>query len=141
MKKIYTAPNILVILLISISIAHCQKAKEELARNFVIRVMTDGRWIVNKFTENGGDSTALFQPFEFQFLANGTVYAIDNNRQISGTWEGNATQMTIVSNFPTGGDTLRLVSDTFKIFNNTPTQVEARPLDTSRDAYLKLVKK
>lgn len=141
MKKLYTTPNILVIVLISITIAHCQKVKENLARDYVIKVMTQGRWIVERFTENGNDSTALFTPYEFQFLADGKVYAIDGARQVPGTWEGNTSQMTITSNFPGDNDTLRLVSDVFKIFNNTPTKVEAKPSNTARDAYLKLVKK
>lgn len=141
MKKFYSAPTLLLFLLISIFIAHCQKAKETLARNYVIKVMTEGRWIVNKFTINDIDSTASFSPYEFQFVGNGTVYAITASGETPGTWEGNAQNLTITSNFPSSNSTLRLVSDTFKIINNTPSLVEARPVNANKNVYLKLVKK
>jgi len=141
MKKAYSQLIFLCVLLFGISIAHCKKAKEELAKNYVIEVMTNGRWIVEQFSEDAIDESSSFTPYEFQFTADGKVYGIEGANQTPGTWSGDATAMTIYSNFPAANDTLTKLNDTWKITNNTPSLVEAKPNNPSRVAYLKLVKK
>ena len=140
MKKLFTPPFALVLVIISISIAHCAKKVDELKKDFVIDVMTSGRWKIEVFSENSNDLTAEFGPYEFQFYENGTVQGINGPNVISGTWVGDANALTIYSNFPTGNDTIIRLNDTWKITNNTLSKVEARPVNTGRNAYLKMVK-
>jgi len=128
-------------LIISISVAHCTKAKKDIQKSFALQVMTSGRWVVQNFTENNNDVTNAFTPYEFQFQDNGTVSAYHFGLTTSGTWVGNVDAETIYSNFPTGNDTVTLLNDTWKITNNTLSMVEAKPTNTTRTAYLKLVKK
>jgi hypothetical protein len=127
--------------MISISIAHCTKQKEEIQKDLVIQVMTSGRWVVQSFSENNTDVTAEFSTYEFQFLENGTVQGINGSVITTGNWVGNANALTIYSNFPTGSTTILRLNDTWKITNNTLSMVEAKSANTSRTAYLKLVKK
>jgi hypothetical protein len=141
MKKLFSPLFALILLIISISIAHCAKKVEEIQRNMVIDVMTSGRWVVESFSENGTDLSTDFDPYEFQFYENGTVQGIKGSTVTSGNWVGDANALTIFSNFPTANDTIIRLNDTWKITNNTLTMVEARPVNTGRTAYLKLVKK
>jgi hypothetical protein len=60
---------------------------------------------------------------------------------ITGTWVGDTNARTITSTFPAVNNTLQRLNDTWQIFNNTLTMVEANPTSPSRSAYLKLVKK
>jgi hypothetical protein len=119
----------------------CKKVKEDLARRFIISAMTDGRWLVDKFTEDTEDITASFSGYEFQFEEDGKVYAILGTSQEEGTWVGDVNALTIFSNFPGAIAPLSSLNDTWKITNNTTKLVEAEPVNTTRKAYLKLVKK
>lgn len=141
MKKLFTPPFALVLVIISISIAHCAKKIDEIQKDFVMDVMTSGKWKVEVFSEDNNDLSATFVPYEFQFYENGTVQGINGSNVINGTWVGDANALTIYSNFPSGNDTIIRLNDTWKITNNTLTKVEARPVNTGRNAYLKLVKK
>jgi len=141
MKKLYSPQFVLILLMISISIAHCAKKKEEIQKDLVIQVMTSGRWVVQSFSENNKDLSAEFSTYEFQFFENGTVQGINGSVVTSGSWVGDANALTIYSNFPVGSTTILRLNDTWKITNNTLSLVEARPVNNSRTAYLKLVKK
>mgnify|MGYP003338713115 CR=1 FL=1 len=141
MKKIFSPNSVLFMMIISISLAHCTKAKQDVQKSLVLQVMTSGRWVVQNFTENNNDQTNSFVPFEFQFVDNGTMSAYHSGLITNGSWIGNPTAQTIYSNFPAGNDTLNLLNDTWKITNSTLTMVEAKPTNTTRNAYLKLVKK
>ena len=119
----------------------CSKSEEELQKELIISIMTDGRWLVQNFAEQNTDLSAEFSGYEFQFLADGTVQGIKGGSVTQGTWSASAANYTISSNFPTGDATLKRLNDTWKITNNTLRTVEARPSDNLRNAYLKLVRK
>ncbi|PWT98042.1 MAG: hypothetical protein C5B52_12770 [Bacteroidetes bacterium] len=141
MKKGYSQFIYLFVLLFGISIAHCKKAKEQIEKNYVISVMTSGHWVVQQFTEATIDETTEFTPYEFQFTADGKVYGIEGVNQTPGTWVGDASALTIQTDFPAANDTLTKLNDTWKIIDSSPTMVKAKPTNSSRDAYLMLVKK
>ena len=139
MKKLFSPPTMLVVLIIAISVAHC--SKKEVQQNIIIQAMTNGRWVVQHFTENTLDVSTEFTTYEFQFYENGTVQSISGSVITNGTWTANPDARTISSIFPTGNDTLKRLNDTWKIFNNSYTLVEANPSSPTRTAYLKLIKK
>lgn len=95
------------------------------------------------FTEDNIDVTASFKDYEFQFTDNGKVIGIktSTSEQIPGTWVGNIADLTIASAFPGAGEPLSKLNDTWKVTNSSTELVEAKPFNTSRIAYLKLVKK
>ncbi len=129
----------LVVLIIAISVAHC--SKKDAQKNLIIQAMTNGRWVVQQFTESAVDVSPEFNTYEFQFYENGTVQAISGSVITNGTWTANPDARTISSVFPVSNDTLKRLNDTWKVFNNSFTLVEANPTNTMRTAYLKLVKK
>jgi hypothetical protein len=141
MKKLFTPPFALILLLISITIAHCAKKVEEVQKDLVIQAMTSGRWVVQAFSENGTDLSTEFGPYEFQFFENGTVQGINGAAVTNGTWVGDANALTIFSNFPSASDPILRLNDTWKITKNSMSLVEAKPVNTGRTAFLKLVKK
>jgi hypothetical protein len=139
MKKLLSPSFVMVLTMIAISAAHC--SKEEIQQNLITKAMTDGQWVVQQFTENSQDLSSEFTPFLFQFYENGQVKAINGTTVITGTWVGDANARTITSTFPDINNTLQRLNDTWQIFNNTLSMVEANPTSSSRNAYLKLVKK
>ena len=139
MKKLFSPPTMLVMLIVAISVAHC--SKKEVQKNIIIQAVTNGRWMVQTFTENTLDVSSEFQTYEFQFYENGTVQGISGSVITNGTWTANPDERTITSVFPAGNDTLKRLNDTWRIFNNSFTLVEANPTNVGRTAYLKLIKK
>jgi hypothetical protein len=140
MNKLFTPQHFLILLVISITIAHCSKKKEEIKTNIVIEAMTSGKWVVQTFSENNEPVTSEFTGYEFQFFKDGTVKAFKGSTEASGTWLGDATALTISSRFLNTNDTLMRLNDTWKILKNSFTYVEARPTNTNRTAFLKLIK-
>ncbi len=141
MKRFFSPQYFLFLLFLAIGLAHCSKTKEKLQQDFIVKAMTSGRWTVQVFKENTTDVTPEFSGYEFQFYENGTVQGFNGSNVSNGTWVGNASALTIYSNFPVANDTIKRLNDTWKIKNNTLTMVEANPSNTGRVAYLKLVKK
>ncbi len=143
MKIFRICYGLLFLLIFSLSGLQCKKVKEDIGKRFIINAMTSGLWMVQVFTDDNADITANFDGYEFQFKEDGKVFAIKTatTEQVMGTWEGNVNDLTIFSNFPGAGEPLQRLNDTWKITNNTTKLVEAKPFNTSRIAYLKLVKK
>src|ERR1700694_4000724 len=133
MQKQFTA--ILIILLTCFF--SCKKAIEQKKQDLIVQAMTSGRWIVQNYTAGNTDVTAEFTGYEFQFYNNGTVDGIYNSSATSGTWAGNASQLTMSANFPNTGRPLSRLNGLWKITDNSWTYVNAS-LDTNR---LKLIKK
>ena len=143
MKKFRVCYGLLMLLVFSLSAVQCKKVKEDLGKKFIISAMTSGLWTVQTFTDENADITENFAGYEFQFKEDGKVYAIKTGtlEQVTGAWEGNVDDLTIFSNFPGAGEPLQRLNDTWKITNNTTKLVEAKPFNSNRTAYLKLVKK
>lgn len=119
----------------------CGKSVEDQQKDFIVGIMTNGRWTVQVFAEQNIDVSAEFAGYEFQFLESGTVQGIKGTAVTEGSWSASAANYTITSNFPTGDATLKRLNDVWKITNSSLRTVEARPVDNLRNAYLKLVKK
>jgi hypothetical protein len=128
-------------ILLALSLWFSGCSKEKIQNDLLVDAFTKGRWIVVIFTEGGSDLTSQFAPYEFQFFENKTVQAIKGAYVITGTWEANIDSRTISADFPGTDPALDLLSDNWKIFNNTLTLVEATPVNSGRPAYLKLNRK
>lgn len=120
----------------------CKKAVVENARRVLLDLMTNGRWVVQTFTESGTDLSGEYVTWEFQFYENGTVDGLNGTQKVTGTWAVDEVKLTIQSNFPAGSPpALIRLSETWNITKTTLTYVEAKPSNTNRTAYLKLVRK
>ena len=134
--------GIMLMVLLVTGVTGCKKAAVENARRVLLDLMTNGRWIVQTFTESGTDLSGEYATWEFQFYENGTVDGLNGTQKVSGTWAVDEIRLTIQSNFPAGSPAALLrLSETWNITKTTLTYVEARPSNTNRTAYLKLVRK
>jgi lipopolysaccharide export LptBFGC system permease protein LptF len=107
-------------------LAGCEKLKENIQEDMVIKAMTDGQWRVTSFTKGTENKTADFSPYLFQFRSNKTVEAINNgNKENTGTWEADPNNRTITSNFSNANVVVMLLNGTWQITNNSWTFVEA----------------
>lgn len=143
MKRLQVYFPLMIFLMVMSGGIGCKKVQDDFARKFIVNAMTDGRWLVAVFEDNNEDITESFSDYEFQFEKNGKVQAIKKSTQgvVMGDWEGNASDLTIYSDFSGVGEPLINLNDTWKIINNTMKLVEAKPFNSGRKAYLKLIKK
>src|SRR5215470_16892329 len=106
--------------------ASCHKIIEKKAQDAIMKVMTDGQWVVTNFTSNGSDITTDFSGYSFQFFDDYTVKAMKNGTlEESGTFQGDVSTMTISSNFPNAVNPLLLLNGTWHITNTSDTYVIA----------------
>lgn len=120
MKKVIIALSLVLVL------GGCKKTIDKLKENAVISAMTDGQWVITNFVNNGAVITSDFSTYKFQFYSNKTVDAINNGVvEKTGTWDGDASAMTITANFPNSGSTLTLINGIWHIDNNSWTFVVA----------------
>ena len=116
----------LIIALLILPFFSCKKKKEEIAQDLIIQAMTNGQWVITKFTLNGTNITVDFSEYKFQYYSNKTVDAIKNgSTEKTGNWDGNATAMTTWANFSNVTYPLDLINGTWNITNNGWTYVEA----------------
>jgi len=122
-------------------LAGCQKMKENIQEDMVMKAMTDGEWRVSSFSKASEDKTAGFAPYRFQFRSNKTVDALNNgNKEKTGTWEADPANRTITSSFSNATPALMLLNGTWKITNNSWTFVEASQTVNGETLTLRLDK-
>jgi hypothetical protein len=104
----------------------CKKTVDEVAQDLVVQAMTNGQWIITRFTQNSTDITSNFTGYKFQYYSNKTVDAIKNGvKERTGNWDGNATNMTTWADFPAAPSPISLINGTWNITKNSWTYVEA----------------
>lgn len=104
----------------------CHKVIEKKAQDAIMKVMTNGQWVITNFTSNGTDITIDFSGYSFQFFDDYTVKAMKNGTlENSGTFYGDVSMMTISSNFPNAVNPLLLLNGTWHITNTSDTYVIA----------------
>jgi hypothetical protein len=133
--------KILLIILICFSFTSCKKAIENAQEDALIKIMTGGQWVVTTFKKGLEDVTVDFSGYKFQFKSNRTVDAIKNNTvEKTGTWDGNAYNRSIVSNFANATNPLVLLNGTFIITDSGLDYVEANQTVNGEVRMLRLDK-
>jgi len=116
----------LLIILSLICLAGCKKTIEKKAENAIMKAMTDGQWVITSFISDGSNITTDFSTYRFQYFSNYTVNAIKSGTvEATGNWDGDASAMNIIANFPNVTDPLLLLNCTWHITDNSWTYVEA----------------
>jgi hypothetical protein len=119
----------------------CKKAIEEAKEDLVIKAMTDGQWTITSFLLNGSNITPDFSTYRFKYYSNKTVDAINNGVvEKTGTWDGNATNMTTSANFTAPAYPLNLINGNWQIIRNGWTYVEASQTVGSDTKFMRLDK-
>jgi hypothetical protein len=114
------------------------KSKQE---DLVLKAMTDGQWVITSFTHNGANITSDFSSYKFKYYSNKTVDAINNGTvEKTGSWDGNASTLTISANFTNAVYPLTLINGGWHIDNNSWTFVVASQNAGSETKSLRLDK-
>jgi len=122
-------------------ISGCKKIFENAAEDAIIKAMTDGQWVITSFTRDGNNITSSFTGYKFQYYSNKTVDAIKNGTvEKTGTWDGNASNMTTWANFSNVNEPLSLINGSWHIDNNSWTFVEATQTNGSEIKTMRLEK-
>ena len=125
----------------SVLLTGCKKAIENAQEDIIIKAMTDGQWIITSFIQNGTNITSNFSPYKFQYYSNKTVDAINNGTvEKTGTWNGNASTLSIVVNFTNANYPLTLINGSWHIDNNSWTFVVASQSTGTETKTLRLEK-
>jgi hypothetical protein len=120
MKRITT------VLLLIVLVSGCKKTIEKAQEDLIVSAMTDGQWVITSFINDGTDITPDFSSYKFQYYSNRTVDAIKNGAiDKTGSWDGNASAMTINANFSAAINPLLLINGTWHIDANSWTYVKA----------------
>lgn len=119
----------------------CKKTIEKVGEDLIIKAMTDGQWVITKFTQGGNDITSSFNGYKFQYYSNKTVDAILNGvKDKTGNWDGNATAYTTWVDFPGSTTPISLINGTWNITKNSWTYVEATQTTGTEVKTLRLEK-
>lgn len=133
--------QLITLLLCFIILGSCKKTAEKIGEDLVVKAMTDGQWVITKFTQNGTDITSSFSGYKFQYYSNKTVDAILNGvKDRTGNWDGNATAMTTWADFPGASSPISLINGTWNITNSGWTFVEATQINGTEVKTLRLDK-
>ncbi len=86
-----------------VAVFSCKKSIDKLKEDYVLGVLTGGRWFLDNYTLNDADITYNFSEYEFQFYDNGKMDAINTTTSVvvPGTWSGDASNLTFTVNIPT----------------------------------------
>lgn len=120
----------------------CKKAVVDASKELLLEIMTNGRWVVEVYSQDNIDLTAEYTGYEFQFYRDGNLQGIKGSDVTNGTWVPDTRNLTMQSSFPLGSINLLIrLNETWKITKSSMSHVEAKPLSNTKTAYLKLVKK
>ena len=129
------------VLLIS-GLSGCKKTVEKKAEDYILEIMTEGRWYMYQYMEQDIDLTYEFQGYEFQFHENGKVDGIRDNLVVkTGTWQGDITNYSITANFESATLPLAKLNNTWKITDSYINAVFAEATVGSAIHKMQLVKK
>jgi hypothetical protein len=119
----------------------CKKTVDKKIENYIIDIMTDGRWYMYNYEENGLDITYEFDGYEFQFYKNEIVDGFLNNVATRGTWKGDLSNLSMTAEFPAAGNPLKKLNATWKITDSYTNAVFAESTTGTVVSKMKLVKK
>lgn len=116
---------VLLLLLVVLS-PSCKKYIQQQQQNALERIITNGTWIVTRYLENGTDITTSFSGYVFKFNSNGTVTGTNTGTVANGTWSGDVSTKTIISQFPSAGAPVDKLNAEWKITDSYSDSVAAK---------------
>ncbi len=125
------------------SIFSCKKSIDKLKENYVLGVLTDGRWFLDNYTFNDADITSNFSEYEFQFYDNGKMDAINTTTAsvVSGTWSGDVDHLTFTVSLPTSDPKLLRLNYVWQWLKSNIGVVFAENVTATQKISIRLKKK
>lgn len=123
-------------------ISGCKKKIESIQQDLLVDMIINSQWLVSKYTKGQADITADFALYSFKFNKDFTVNALKNDVvEKTGTWDGDITTKTIISNFPDPNSTLLHLNGTWLVKDSGLDYVESTQTINGESCFLRLVKK
>ncbi|RZK46890.1 MAG: hypothetical protein EOO94_01845 [Pedobacter sp.] len=129
------------LLLFSLTLGSCKKFIQDQKEKIAMDIITNGTWIIDKYEESSVDMTSSYSGYEFKFNDDETMKAMSVSNTISGTWKPNIVAYTIKNDFPTAGDPIGRLNETWELFDSETDYVKARAKGSSVPKLLYLKKK
>jgi len=108
--------KILSLLLLTGLFSSCIKqAIEDTQQQRIIDAVTKGAWFVSSFKQDSSDLTPAFAGYLFYFNEDGSVRAVKDSVALNGTWIGDISSRTIISEFAAAVQPILLLNGTWKI--------------------------
>lgn len=111
----------------------CKKYIQEQQQKAALAIITNGLWYVAQYQQNNGDLTPSFSGYLFKFDGNGVVTGTKDNVSTKGIWSADIANKSIISDFPSGNDTLKLLNKTWIIKDSSSDSVLAKSTDTTNN--------
>ncbi|MHA4808179.1 hypothetical protein ACX0G9_08725 [Flavitalea flava] len=108
----------------------CKKYIEQQEKKAALAIITNGLWFVAQYQQNDSDLTPSFSGYLFKFDENGVVTGTKNSVSTKGIWSADISNKSIIADFPSGNDTLKLLNETWKIKDSSSDSVLAKSTDT-----------
>jgi hypothetical protein len=119
----------------------CQKIKEQIQEDLIVRAITDGEWRITNYTKGGTDMTADYTAYRFQFFMSYTVDAINNGTiEKKGTWQADVPARTVGVSFTNTSPLLLQLNGNWRITRNSWTFVEATQMVNGETLTLRIDK-
>lgn len=119
----------------------CKKFIDKQKEDYVLGIMTDGRWFLSNYTEYGVDKTSDFASYEFQFYKDNKIDAISNTVTTSGTWTADINNISMTINFPAASNDMKRLSYVWKITDSYTNLVYAETTTAQGTISIRLMKK
>lgn len=133
--------KVLPFLLVATLFINCKKEVVKAAEDLVVQIMTNGQWIVSKYTLGSNNVTSNFTGYKFQFYSNKSVDAFKNGvKERTGTWGGSSSTLTIWADFPGATAPVILINGNWNIIDSDLDYVEATQINGTETKTLKLIK-
>lgn len=133
--------KVLLGMILLLSLAGCNKIKENIQKRLAMEFITNGQWKVASYDLNGQDKTADLKDYTFRFKSNRTVEALKNGVLITtGTWQENEENRTIHSNFLSASYPLTLLNAVWTVIDGNENFVTANASANGETKNLKLEK-
>lgn len=97
----------LIVALPVMTLFSCKKSSDERKEEYILGVMTNGRWFLEYYAENGVDMTQDFNGYEFQFYESGKLEGTKNNTTQTGKWSGDINTLILTVNFSSPDNVLQ----------------------------------
>lgn len=134
-------PLLLLVFAGLVATSSCKKFIDKQKEDYVLGIMTDGRWYLSNYTEYGVDKTSDFVSYEFQFYKDNKIDAISNTATTSGTWTADINNISMTINFPAASNDMKRLSYVWKITDSYTNLVYAETTTAQGTISIRLMKK
>ena len=124
-----------------ITLFACEKTKNNIIEDLMIKLITENVWYVSKFNVGGSSITSEFNGYDFHFGKDNAVRAKKAGQaDVVGTWVGSQESQSITANFPGASAPVSKLTGVWLITNTDldPKLVDSHRFEGSTEFVMRL---